>query len=128
MTLLINIDHLAAADGIVALTIAIPGHPLAFRGVERWQPVLSQALDLLALTDEPSIRIFVGEHTLVIQREGTQVIAVATPTGHAIAKSLRRMIRRMSKRERGPYIAPSAPLSPPLSPPLSAPQPAAAFG
>jgi len=123
MTLLANIDHLAAADGIIALTIATPGHALAFRGAERWQPVLAKALELLALTDEPSIRIFVGEHTLVVQREADQVIAVATPTGHAIAKSLRRMIRRMAKRERGPYVVPSAS----SAPHITNHQPAAAF-
>ena len=112
MSLLANIDHIAAADGVVAVTIATPGRDPAFRGVDRWAALLDGALGLLARTDEPSIRLIVGEHTIIAQKELGQAIAVVLPTGHPVAKSLRRMIRRMARKERGPYVAPAPPAAP----------------
>ncbi len=102
MSLLANMEHLAAASGVVAVTIDSPQHPRAFRGVETWAPVLDAALALFDKTDEDTIRLVIGQHTIIVQKEHGQTVAVVLPTGHAIAKSLRRMIRRLSKKERGP--------------------------
>ena len=105
MSLLANMEHLAAASGVVAVTIDSPQHPRAFRGVENWGPVLDAALALFDKTDEDTIRLVIGQHTIIVQKEHGQTVAVVLPTGHAIAKSLRRMIRRLSKKERGPLVA-----------------------
>ena len=102
MSLLANMEHLAAASGVVAVTIDSPQHPRAFRGAENWAPVLDAALGLFEKTDEDTIRLVIGQHTIIVQKEHGQTVAVVLPTGHAIAKSLRRMIRRLSKKERGP--------------------------
>ena len=102
MSLLANMEHLAAASGLVAVTIDSPQHPRAFRGLETWSPVLDAALGLFEKTDEDTIRLVIGQHTIIVQKEHGQTVAVVLPTGHAIAKSLRRMIRRLSKKERGP--------------------------
>jgi len=102
MSLLANMEHLAAASGVVAVTIDSPQHPRAFRGVETWSPVLDAALGLFEKTEEDTIRLVIGQHTIIVQKEHGQTVAVVLPTGHAIAKSLRRMIRRLSKKERGP--------------------------
>ena len=106
MSLYANIDHLAAASGVVALAIDNPGHTRTFRGDQRWSAILEGSIKLLGLTDEPTIRLVIGEHTLVVQKELEEVVAVVLPTGHAIAKSLRRMIRRMSRKPRGPLPRP----------------------
>lgn len=106
MSLLANMEHLAAASGVVAVTIDSPQHPRAFRGVESWSPVLDASLDLFTKTDEDTIRLVIGQHTIIVQKEHGQTVAVVLPTGHAIAKSLRRMIRRLSKKERGPVQPP----------------------
>lgn len=102
MSLFANIDHLHIANGIQAVTVDTSKAPRAFRGEERWEPVLAEAISLFRLTEEPSIRLVVGKHTVVVQKENEETVAVVLPTGHAIAKSLRRMIRRMSKKVRGP--------------------------
>ncbi len=102
MSLKNNIDHLELASGIRAVTVTTPEVPRISRGEERWIPVLDSALNLFAMTNEPSIRLVVGGHTIVVQRENLETVAVVLPTGHAIAKSLRRMIRRMAKKDRGP--------------------------
>ncbi len=111
MSLLANIDHLAAAKGIVALCVDAPNNPRKFRGVETWNPVLEGAISLLGLTGESTIRLVIGKHTMVVQKELGETVAVVLPTGHAIAKSLRRMIRRMAKKDRGPYIPKAAPVA-----------------
>ncbi len=102
MSLSANIDHLHIANGIQAVTVDSTKTPRAFRGDDKWQPVLAEAISLYRLTEEPSIRLVVGKHTVVVQKENDETVAVVLPTGHAIAKSLRRMIRRMSKKVRGP--------------------------
>ena len=107
MSLRANIDHLAAAPGIVAVTVADPAGSLEFRGEESWNPILAAAMGLLKKTDESTIRLVIGQHTVVLQGEGDETVAVVLPTGHAIAKSLRRMIRRMSRKVRAPIGRPA---------------------
>ncbi|MGB1015881.1 MAG: hypothetical protein ACPG4T_17220 [Nannocystaceae bacterium] len=126
MSLRANIDHLAAAKGIVSLAV-LAQETTQHRGDAHWHPILDASLNLLSLTGEPSIRLVVGKHTLVIQRENAEVVGVAIPTGHAIAKSLRRMIRRMAKKPRPPLTktdtAPHSTAQQPASS-ISAPLPA----
>ena len=98
MSLFANIEHLAAAPGVVAVTIDSPNHPRAFRGVDSWAPVLDASLQLFSQTGEDTIRLVIGQHTVIIQKEHGDTVAVVLPTGHAIAKSLRRMIRRLAKK------------------------------
>ena len=100
MSLSANIDHLAIAAGIEAVVVDIGSRE--YRGDDQWYRVLDGALDLFRRTDERSIRLVVGKHTIVVQKEGEETVAVVLPTGHAIAKSLRRMIRRMARKDRGP--------------------------
>jgi hypothetical protein len=100
MSLSANIDHLAIAAGIEAVVVDIGSRE--YRGDDQWHRVLDGALDLFRRTDEKSIRLVVGKHTIVVQKEGEETVAVVLPTGHAIAKSLRRMIRRMARKDRGP--------------------------
>ena len=108
MSLRANIEHLAAAQGIVAVSVASPSGPREFRGDQQWSSILDAAHSLLEKTGEKTIRLVVGKHTVVLQMEGEETVAVVLPTGHAIAKSLRRMIRRMSKKPRGPLARPAA--------------------
>ncbi|MFO0637031.1 MAG: hypothetical protein U0168_29725 [Nannocystaceae bacterium] len=119
MSLRANIDHLAAAPGIVAVNVADPAGNQEFRGEESWSPILAAAMGLLKKTDESTIRLVIGQHTVVLQGEGEETVAVVLPTGHAIAKSLRRMIRRMSRKVRAPIVRPT--LSPSVSDPTRQP-------
>jgi hypothetical protein len=112
MSLFANIEHLAAAPGVVAVTIDSPNHPRTFRGVDTWSPVLDASLQLFGQTGEDTIRLVIGQHTVIIQKEHGDTVAVVLPTGHAIAKSLRRMIRRLAKKERGPVTAARPPQTP----------------
>ena len=126
MSLHANIEHLAIAPGIEAVVVETSSR--GYRGSTTWHPVLDGALDLFKRTQEKSIRLVVGKHTIVVQKEGEEVVAVVLPTGHAIAKSLRRMIRRMARKDRGPLpkakqeqLAAQAGQAPQLTPPSAAP-------
>ncbi|MGH1340977.1 MAG: hypothetical protein ACRBN8_05470 [Nannocystales bacterium] len=136
MSLRANIDHLNAAQGIEAVAVITPGDASPssgkeFRGDDSWSAVLEGALSLLAKTNESTIRMVIGKHTVVVQTERDETVAVVLPTGHAIAKSLRRMIRRMSRKVRPPLrqestvmsVAPSQPGQPgaPMSTPDASP-------
>lgn len=126
MSLRANIEHLNAAQGIQAVAVITKGEgaePREFRGDDSWKAVLDGALSLLDKTGEPTIRMVVGKHTIVVQTEREETVAVVLPTGHAIAKSLRRMIRRMSRKVRPP-LRPE-PVAPVMTPSVAAPgQPA----
>jgi hypothetical protein len=124
MSLRANIEHLAAAQGIVAVSVVSSTGPRELRGDDSWAPILDASLSLLEKTGEKTIRLVVGKHTIVMQVEGDETVGVVLPTGHAIAKSLRRMIRRMSRKPRGPLTRPVA--SPQLSTPANAPSAPAA--
>lgn len=55
--------------------------------------------DLLARApSEDNIRLNIGEHTIIVQREGEETIAVVLLTGHPAIKSLRRTIRRAARK------------------------------
>ena len=108
MSLEANIEHLNAANGIEAVLISNASAEHSFKGESQWEPVLAQALNLFAICDQPSMRLVVGTSTIVVQREGSETAAVALPTGHPIAKSLRRMIRRMARKVRSPLTPPTA--------------------
>lgn len=123
MSLSANIDHLAIAAGIEA--VVVDTGTREYRGDEQWYRVLDGALDLFRRTDEKSIRLVVGKHTIVVQKESEETVAVVLPTGHAIAKSLRRMIRRMARKDRGPIpkdfpiaATPTGPSAPAPSTPM----------
>lgn len=121
MSLRANIEHLAAAQGIVAVCVVSPTGPREMRGDEAWGPIIDASLSLLEKTGEKTIRLVIGKHTVVMQVEGEETVGVVLPTGHAIAKSLRRMIRRMSRKPRGPLVRPVIAAQPlpvqPASPP-----------
>jgi hypothetical protein len=125
MSLRANIEHLVVASGIEAVTVMSPGGSREFRGDDRWRTVLDGAIALLQKTEEPTIRLVIGKHTVVVQGERDETVAVVLPTGHAIAKSLRRMIRRMSRKVRGPVRpAVASPVAPgPAHAPTTTPRP-----
>lgn len=134
MSLLANIDHLAAANGIEAVSVVTAAGARESRGAQSWHELLSGSIRLFQMTSESSIRLVVGNHTVVVQRESEETVAVVLPTGHAIAKSLRRMIRRMAKKDRGPLRPQPQPMAHHGAPPapghghVPAPAPGPATG
>ncbi len=77
-----------------------------------WEIVLTSALIMYRRVHETVrrdggfIRVIVGIHTVLVQREHGVSYGVVIETGHAIAKSLRRMIRRCAKPPRRTKVNP----------------------
>jgi hypothetical protein len=95
-----NLDMLSQNPGVVAVasgTADTPYPAMTHVGPEAWQPLMQQAMLLMQHTTEPSLRMVVGGHTVIVQREGKLLFAVCLPTGHAFGKSVRRAIRRAAK-------------------------------
>lgn len=60
----------------------------------------------MVLNTRGDVRVVFGRLTLVGTMEDGVVVVVALPTGHSIAKSLRRMIRRAVRRGGAPKLGP----------------------
>ena len=105
MSLRGNIEHIVHSNGIEAALVRVEEQPDTFSGSEEWNETLATALDVFRLSEQSSVRIVVGKHTLVVQQERGEQVAVALPTGHPMAKSLRRMLRRMARKDRGPLAS-----------------------
>ena len=93
-----KLDYIAAATGVLAVSIDMHGDDgeveksgCSFTGP--WGQVLRQAIALRAAAGEDSITIVTGPNTIIVQKHGSSVAAVAMPTGHPLAKSIRRMLR-----------------------------------
>ena len=101
MSLIRNVDHIFATRGIGAVVV-VHGQERAERGDPEWTSLLRAALALRELAEQPSIRVTLAEHSIVVQREGEQCAAILMISGDPVAKSLKRMIRRMAARVRPP--------------------------
>jgi hypothetical protein len=119
MSLRGNIEHIVHSNGIEAALVRVDAQPDTFSGSEQWNETLATALDVFRLSEQSSVRIVVGKYTLVVQQERDEQVAVALPTGHPMAKSLRRMLRRMARKDRGPLVTAAPPevrAAPPVAP------------
>lgn len=72
-----------------------------FAGEQRWENEIRTTLHLLDISNAPTLRVTIGEHTIVA-REG---VAVVIPTGHAVAKSLQRTLSRFAAKLRNAAAA-----------------------
>jgi hypothetical protein len=77
-------------------------------GAERWHPIMRGAALMLRHTTETELRVVVGDHIVIVQVEGEQIVAVVVASAHAVNKSIHRMIRR-SVRAPKTKPAPGAP-------------------
>lgn len=90
MSLHANIDQLAASGGAVALAIGHPGHEQTLRVDLTWPSLFEGSLTLLGLTDHTTIRLAIGEQTLIIQKALDVVLAVVVPTVEVAAREAAR--------------------------------------
>ena len=109
-----KLDYIAAASGVLAVSIDVHGDDgevaksgCSFTG--SWGRVLAQAIALRAVAGEDSISIVTGQHTVIVQKHGASVAAVAFQTGDPVAKSIRRMLRMAAGIHRPKRPSPAKP-------------------
>jgi hypothetical protein len=91
-----KLDKLSQREGIIAAACT-PYNDFSkteFRGDEKWRDTVFASFHLLEASPESFIRVSVGECTIFLEGEEVYLYAAVIPTGHPIAKSLRRTLRR----------------------------------
>lgn len=113
-----NIEHILATDGIEAvLVVDTTTDTERYLAGPLWSGELTKEImaDAIALarkverlrpemvgTPMPTARVMLTHHTLMLERHGDEIAAVIYPTGHPLAKSIRRLLKRTASRDRGP--------------------------
>ena len=133
-----RIERVLRHDGIVAVldmnTEQVKAWDPTWAGDEHWKPIVMEAVRLRQIANEPSVRVLVGDHAVLVSGDENHVVGVVFIKGHPVVKSVVRMVRqllRVSPTKGGRKAATSVvgapspvggtPASPPTKPSLAAP-------
>ena len=121
MAAMSRIERVLRHDGIVAvldLTAeqAQAGAEPSWVGDDNWKPIVLEAVRLRQIANEPSVRVLVGEHAVLVSGDDKHVVGVVFIKGHPVVKSVVRMVRQ---RLRQPNPQPAASVSTAPTTPVS---------
>lgn len=105
-----RIERVLRHDGIVAvldMTAADPAQPgiepmPAWVGDEKWKPIVMEAVKLRQIANEPSVRVLVGDHAVLVSGDDRHVVGVVFIKGHPVVKSVVRMVRQLLRQPSPP--------------------------
>src|SRR5688572_6621031 len=97
-----RIERVLRHDGIVAVLdmtaeMQVNGDP-AWAGEEKWKPIVMEAVKLRQIANEPSVRVLVGEHAVLVSGDERHVVGVVFIKGHPVVKSVVRMVRQLLRQ------------------------------
>ena len=99
MTTLSRIERVLRHDGIVAVLDMTADQAQAgdcsWVGEDRWKPIVLEAVRLRQIAGEPSVRVLVGEHAVLVSGDDRHVVGVVFIKGHPVVKSVVRMVRQL---------------------------------
>ena len=93
-----------------AAPVAAPASPsgggghaaqVAWVGDETWRPIVMEAVKLRQIANEPSVRVEVGDHKVMVSGDYKHVIGVVFIKGHPVVKSVVRMVRQLLRSPGG---------------------------
>ncbi len=131
-----RIERVLRHDGIVAVLDISGGDAqtgeISWVGDDNWRAIVMEAVTLRQIAKEPSVRVLVGDHAVLISGDEKKVVGVVFIKGHPVVKSVVRMVRQLlrapapskAKVAQAPTPAPAASVVPPQ--PITAPTPSAA--
>ena len=96
-----KIERVLRHDGIVAVLdwFTDPaqegGGTPEWVGDERWNPIVLEAVKLRQIANEPSVRVLVGDHAVLVSGDDKHVVGVVFIKGHPGVKSVVRMVRQL---------------------------------
>ncbi len=67
-------------------------------GDDSWRPIVMEAVKLRQIAGEPSVRVEVGDHKVMVSGDDRHVIGVVFIKGHPVVKSVVRMVRQLLKQ------------------------------
>ena len=124
MTTLSRIERVLRHDGIVAVLDMTEEQnqsgDCSWVGEDRWKPIVLEAVRLRQIAGEPSVRVLVGEHAVLVSGDDRHVVGVVFIKGHPVVKSVVRMVRQLI-RAGAPAAKPAAAAAP--APAAAAPAP-----
>ena len=100
MAAMSRIERVLRHDGIVAvldLTAEQGGEP-SWVGDDRWKPIVLEAVRLRQIASEPSVRVLVGDHAVLVSGDDKHVVGVVFIKGHPVVKSVVRMVRQLLRQ------------------------------
>jgi hypothetical protein len=97
-----RIERVLRHDGIVAVLDmtaeqAQAGDP-SWVGEEKWKPIVLEAVKLRSIANEPSVRVLVGDHAVLVSGDEKHVVGVVFIKGHPVVKSVVRMVRQLLRQ------------------------------
>lgn len=98
-----KIERVLRHDGIVAvldLTAeqAQAGTEPSWVGDDKWKPIVLEAVKLRQIANEPSVRVLVGDHAVLVSGDDKHVVGVVFIKGHPVVKSVVRMVRQLLRQ------------------------------
>ncbi|MCH9683214.1 MAG: hypothetical protein K0V04_17395, partial [Deltaproteobacteria bacterium] len=86
-----KIERVLRHDGIVAvldLTAeqAQAGGEPSWVGDDKWKPIVLEAVKLRQIANEPSVRVLVGDHAVLVSGDDKHVVGVVFIKGHPVVK------------------------------------------
>jgi hypothetical protein len=100
-----KIERVLRHDGIVAVldqaADQAQGAEGAWVGDEKWKPIVLEAVKLRQIANEPSVRVLVGDHAVLVSGDEKHVVGVVFIKGHPVVKSVVRMVRQLLRTPSG---------------------------
>lgn len=99
-----RIERVLRHDGIVAvldMTADQAQHNEpnpSWVGDDKWKPIVMEAVKLRQIANEPSVRVLVGEHAVLVSGDERHVVGVVFIKGHPVVKSVVRMVRQLLRQ------------------------------
>ena len=94
-----RIERVLRHDGIVAVLDISGGDAqsgdISWVGDDNWRAIVMEAVKLRQIAKEPSVRVLVGYHAVLISGDEKKVVGVVFIKGHPVVKSVVRMVRQL---------------------------------
>lgn len=74
------------------------GTQVSWVGDENWRAIVMEAVKLRQIANEPSVRVEVGDHKVMVSGDDKHVIGVVFIKGHPVVKSVVRMVRQLLRQ------------------------------
>lgn len=75
---------------------------MSWVGDDNWRPIVMEAVKLRQIANEPSVRVEVGDHKVMVSGDDKHVIGVVFIKGHPVVKSVVRMVRQLLRQPSSP--------------------------
>lgn len=113
-----RIERVLRHDGIMAVSDWYTDQELQWVGDDNWKSIVLEAVKLREIANEPSVRVLVGDHAVLVSGDDKHVVGVVFIKGHPVVKSVVRMVRQLLRPANPPAAAAPTP-APPTSPPTT---------